>query len=169
MIKLNLGSGNKLIDDYINIDIADGNLVYPLSDFKDESVDEIRASHILEHFSFRDTVKILIEWNRVLKLNGVLKIAVPDFNIIITDYIDHPIMEGYLFGGQIDEYDYHKALFTENKLTQLLWNTGFYKFSRWESEIDDCAKLPVSLNIRAIKSYGIILTTPMNYKAFEAK
>ena len=151
MIKLNLGSGNKLIDDYINIDISDGNLVYPLSDFKDESVDEIRASHILEHFSFRDTVKILIEWNRVLKLDGVIKISVPDFNIIITHYLNHPIMEGYLFGGQIDEYDFHKALFTENKLITLLLNTGFSHCCYWESEIDDCAKLPVSLNIKATK------------------
>lgn len=156
-MKLNLGSGTKEIQGYINVDINNGLNVYPL-EFESESADEIRASHILEHFSHRETYRILLEWNRVLKLGGIIKIAVPDFDLIISEYLNHPIMEGYLFGGQIDNYDYHKSLFTEIKLTDLLWKAGFYKFSRWESEIEDCAKLPVSLNIQAEKSYGIIET-----------
>ena len=158
-MKLNLGSGEKEIEGYTNVDVIHGQEVFPLA-FDSESVDEIRASHILEHFSFRETLNILKEWNRVLKVGGIIKIAVPDFDLITTQFLGHIMMEGYLFGGQIDRYDYHKALFTEGKLTQLLWNAGFNNFSRWESEIDDCARLQVSLNIQAIKSYGVLNIKP---------
>lgn len=156
-MKLNLGAGDIKLGGYINLDIKNGDSIYPLN-YEDESIDVLRASHVLEHFSFRETLKVLLEWNRVLKQDGVIKIAVPDFNKLLTDYTNHPMFEGYIYGGQIDEYDYHKALFTEGKLTGLLWDTGFHRFSKWESEVEDCAALPLSLNIQAIKSYGIINT-----------
>jgi len=162
-MKLNLGSGTKLIEGYTNIDIANGQLVYPLP-YEDESIDEIRASHILEHFSYRQTLEVLIEWNRVLKLDGIIKISVPNFDYIITNLKDHPMFEGYIFGGQIDVYDFHHALFTEKKLKELLWKACFYKFTHWKSEIDDCASFDLSLNIQAVKSYSIIETTPTAYE-----
>jgi predicted SAM-dependent methyltransferase len=160
-MKLNLGSGTKLIDGYTNVDISNGDLVYPLS-YEDNSIDEIRASHILEHFSHRETLKVLIEWNRVLKLNGVIKIAVPDFDYIINNLKDHPMFEGYIFGGHVDAYDFHYALFTQQKLTDLLWKAGFRNFTYWKSEIDDCASFDLSLNIQAVKSYSIFNTKKIN-------
>jgi predicted SAM-dependent methyltransferase len=150
-MKLNLGSGqDKLIDGYTNVDNKFGLSVYPL-DYEDNTIDEIRASHILEHFSHRQTLQVLKEWNRVLKVGGILKVSVPDFTKLIHDFIEHPMLEGYIFGGQIDEYDFHHALFTDEKLINLLHNAGFHKFSRWESEIDDCASFTLSLNIQGIK------------------
>lgn len=150
-MKLNLGSGqDKLIDGYTNVDNKFGLSVYPL-DYEDNTIDEIRASHILEHFSHRQTLQVLKEWNRVLKVGGILKVSVPDFTKLIHDFIEHPMLEGYLFGGQIDEYDFHHALFTDEKLINLLWIAGFDNLSRWESEIDDCASFTLSLNIQGIK------------------
>jgi predicted SAM-dependent methyltransferase len=150
-MKLNLGSGqDKLIDGYTNVDNKFGLSVYPL-DYEDNTIDEIRASHILEHFSHRQTLAVLREWNRVLKIGGIIKISVPDFTKLIHDFIEHPMLEGYLFGGQIDEYDFHHALFTDEKLINLLWIAGFDNLSRWESEIDDCASFTLSLNIQGIK------------------
>lgn len=44
--------------------------------FKDATMDWIHSSHLLE--DFEDWVPVLTEWNRVLKPNGMMIIAVPD-------------------------------------------------------------------------------------------
>ena len=52
----------------------------------DGYADLVRASHVLEHYSWRDTVAVMSEWARVLKPGGVLQIAVPNFDYIIAAY-----------------------------------------------------------------------------------
>ena len=48
-------------------------------EFKNESVNLIYASHVIEYFD-RDQVRTLLEeWKRVLVDQGILRIAVPDF------------------------------------------------------------------------------------------
>mgnify|MGYP001607631342 CR=1 FL=1 len=47
--------------------------------FKDASVDTVIARHILEHCV--DTISVLREWTRMLKVGGRLIISVPDENI----------------------------------------------------------------------------------------
>jgi len=59
MIKLNLGRWNRHIKDYINKGPAD-------VPYDDSSVDEIYASHVLEHFGRHEFMDVLKEWNRVL-------------------------------------------------------------------------------------------------------
>lgn len=49
-----------------------------LSFLCDQSVDTIHASHLLEDFSYKTLVKILAEWRRVLKPDGVLIVNCPD-------------------------------------------------------------------------------------------
>ena len=78
-IKLNLGAGDIPIDGYISIDRKTGQEAYPLA-YEDGSVDEIRASHILEHFGLREISAVLKNWWDKLKPGGLLKIAVPDFD-----------------------------------------------------------------------------------------
>lgn len=171
MLKLNLGSGDKPISGFANIDRRTGGEVYPLTpvdidvthfgspdgyrEFKpggygDATVDEVRASHILEHFPHTETEAVLAEWVRVLKPGGVIKIAVPNYDWIRA-HPDHPMAEGYLFGGHTDDNDRHGALFTEAKLRGLMEAAGLYDIGPWVSEIDDCASLPVSLNLMGIK------------------
>ena len=58
MVKLNLGGGHQKIPGYTNLDRKLGSEVYPL-DYEDGTVDEIRASHILEHFSHREAPEVL--------------------------------------------------------------------------------------------------------------
>lgn len=128
--------------------------VYPLSDYGDESCEEVRASHILEHFSHRETVAVLREWIRVLKPGGWLKIAVPDFEYLAREYLQGEIelpLQGYCMGGQTDENDYHKAIFDADGLTDTFQQLGLANVQRWESEIQDCAALPVSLNLMGQK------------------
>ena len=155
MIRLNLGSGTQPLPGYLNLDIDDNNPVYPLS-YENNSVDEIRASHILEHFSICDSIDVICEWHRVLKAGGELKIAVPDFALIAEAFLNglNPNLryEEYLMGGQTDEYDYHKSLWTEDKLRSILTCLGYTDIVRWHSEIQDCASLPISLNLKGTKS-----------------
>lgn len=55
--------------------------------FDDESVDVIYASHIFEHLSEKATRIFLIESLRVLKIGGVLRLAVPDLYKLSKKYL----------------------------------------------------------------------------------
>ena len=152
MRKLNLGAGNTEIEGYENIDRKTGQEVYPL-ECDDESIDEIRASHVLEHFSHRETADVINDWARVLKPGGVLKIAVPDLHAICAAVASgSPInAEGYLMGGHVDENDHHGATFTMAKLGQLFYDAGLDRVRTWTDETTDCSSLPISLNLMAHK------------------
>lgn len=155
-MKLNLGSGrNDWLTDYLHIDKRYGLEVYPLSQYEDGSAEEIRASHILEHFSRRDVPFVLREWVRVVQPGGLLKVAVPDFDWIARKHIEDPqfdCTEGFVYGGLDNEFDFHKSLFTEGKLRQYLADAGLVDIKRWRSEIPDCASLRVSLNLQGVKA-----------------
>ncbi len=155
-LKLNIGSGGLDLPGYANIDIKSGRRAWPL-DCQDESADEIRASHILEHFGHRHTLEVLRHWVSKLRPGGVLKVAVPDFQRISKGYLaaregGEPVNAlGYLMGGQTDQYDFHKALFDDVALTDLLQRAGLVDIKPWTSEINDCAALPISLNLQGTK------------------
>ncbi len=147
-VKLNIGGGKTDIPGYINVDHLHGLEAYPL-DYPDESVDEIRASHILEHFPFEQTQDVINDWVRVLKPGGSIKIAVPDLDKIWKFYGEErevPI-EGYLMGGHTNPDDAHKAIFNSRKLGLLMEQAGLVSVREWTSAVKDCAALPVSLNL----------------------
>lgn len=170
-IKLNLGCGDKPLTGYVNLDARWGNRVFPLCEsyvldggqgesfemfeMPPAGVDEIRASHMLEHFPHGQTSAVLKDWVAHLKPGGVLKIAVPDFQRIARGYLwNGPARaqaEGFIMGGQIDENDFHRALFDEPGLRGLLALAGLTDIRWWESEINDCARLPISLNLQGTK------------------
>lgn len=94
-MKLHVGCGLKYLEGYRHVDI----MPYDHIDFQtsaedlhmieDGSVDEIYACHILEHFKRFEIDSVLREWARVLKLGGLLRVAVPDFQSIVMEYIDN--------------------------------------------------------------------------------
>lgn len=152
-LRLCLGGREAVPEGFINIDRATGGEVYPL-DYPDNSVDEIYASHILEHFSHKQTQAVLNEWARVLKPGGVMRVAVPDFGKLAMQYANQSMdeyFEDYILGSHEDENDRHGAIFEEGGLRTLMRRAGLVSLSRWKSEIVDCAALPISLNIRGIK------------------
>ncbi len=159
-LKLNLGAGDTLLPGYIPVDCKRGGEAFPLSvpefggSVPDESVDEIRASHVLEHFSHLLTAQVLAEWVRVLKPGGKLKIAVPDFDrIIAARAAGMPLpIEQYLMGGHVDDADMHGAIFDESSTAQMMRAAGLRSVRRWRSEIADCASLPISLNLEGVKA-----------------
>jgi hypothetical protein len=151
-LRLNLGAGDLDIAGYVPVDRKAGAEAYPLQ-YDDASVDEIRASHILEHFSHREVPAVLADWSRALKPGGLLRVAVPDFQVIAEAYLagaQLPV-EGYVMGGHVDEDDRHGAIFDEETLIDLLRGAGLLGVCRWISEEQDCASLPISLNLQGWK------------------
>jgi len=87
LIKLNLGCGDKILDGYINIDVVESRAgvkpdvicdLHDLSKFQSNSVDEILAVHVVEHFWQWEVTDILKEWIRVLKPGGKLILECPN-------------------------------------------------------------------------------------------
>lgn len=154
-MRLNLGGGLQKLPGFQNVDRKLGTEVYPLTGHADNSVDEIRASHILEHFAVREIVDVLKDWTRALKPGGLMRIAVPDFEYIAKAYLnghrDDPLIQGYTYGAQYDENDFHKALFDRGRLEKLLKHVGLVDIQPWVSEIGDSASLAVSLNLMGRK------------------
>jgi len=56
--------------------------------FGDSSVDYIYTSHFLEHLKRFETEKVLKECRRVLKDGGILRVIVPDLELILKRYTD---------------------------------------------------------------------------------
>lgn len=84
MIKLNLGSGFRPMDGYINIDIQRRCKPDILCDitgglpFLANEVDEIRAYDFLEHIPLGKTIGVIEEIYRVLKPGGIFESLTPD-------------------------------------------------------------------------------------------
>lgn len=168
---LNLGSRNRAIPGFLSMDcdahegvdiVGD---ISDLSRFEDGSVEEIYASHSLEHFPHPQTISVLKEWHRVLAPGGKLYVAVPDFQRCVELYgysgINQWLLD-YVSGGQEYETAYHKAIFDEDRLSGLLKEAGFAESFRVEAfpigDPEDCSNLvhnydglPVSLNMIAVK------------------
>lgn len=154
MIKLNLGSGETEIQGFIRVDRSLGMEAYPLDLYSDDSVDEIRASHILEHFPQEEVAVVLTNWVDKLVDGGTIKIAVPDLRKISKNYLDNDTQDTahLIMGGQVDENDYHKAVFDIEALTTYMQSAGLTDIKVWKDDVFDTATLPISLNLMGTKS-----------------
>jgi hypothetical protein len=154
MIRLDLGAGKISPPGFIPLGRDHGSEIFPLP-YRDGTVDEIRASHVLEHFPESQTAAVIADWVRALKKGGRLKIAVPDFRKVAEGYVaGEPLnYQGIVCGGQTDRNDFHHTIFDRDKLRKLLAGAGLVLIQPWTSEIDDCAAYPISLNLEARKPH----------------
>jgi len=143
-MKLHLGSGNRYLKGYVHVDISDYDhidiktSIDKLTSIEENSVDEIYASHVLEYFDRDEVEAVLIEWKRVLRKNGILRIAVPNFEALISVYQKTENIEkilGPLYGkwnvGE-NNYIYHKTVYDSKSLTLLLDHLGFSEIQHWD-------------------------------------
>jgi predicted SAM-dependent methyltransferase len=140
-----------------------------LSQFENDSVDAIYASHVLEHFHHTlngELINTLSEWHRVLKPGGKLLISVPDLKTLCWLYL-HPNLipierlhlMRIMFGAHSNEYDVHKVGFDSETLAMYLAEVGFEEYEQVSefNLFDDCSSLRIldtliSLNVVATKS-----------------
>ncbi len=96
-MKLHFGPGKgweKPSDDWkaVDVDSERGDIVLNLNQvdelpFEDSSVDCIYGSHIFEHVSILNSLKIFKECYRILKPGGIIRIVVPDARRSIEEYL----------------------------------------------------------------------------------
>jgi predicted SAM-dependent methyltransferase len=162
--KLDIGCGAVCAEDFTPWDIKDGRFAHDLSAIADGQLDAIKASHVLEHISFRKSLEVLREWARALRIGGELFIAVPDFDLIVKSYVegaDDPV-EMWTVGGQKDEHDQHLSIWNRRKLVEALGIAGLEVVGDWKSKQHDCSHAKCSLNFRAIKrGFRIMVPEPM--------
>ena len=101
MVKLNLGSYTVMFQHgWINIDVEPLSLYAALHGynfmahdlrlglpFHDGSVDYIYSSHMLEHVSYAQGKELLAHCYRALKPAGVMRVAVPDLQLMAMAYL----------------------------------------------------------------------------------
>lgn len=145
-MKLHLGCGKRYIPGYIHIDLADyphidyKHRVDDLSNFSNDSVDLIYASHVLEYFDRLEARRVLAEWRRVLKSGGILRLAVPDFEALVEVYLkykDLNLIHGPLYGrweipGSKPIIIYHKTCYDFISLQRILVESGFVDVHRYD-------------------------------------
>jgi SAM-dependent methyltransferase len=92
-VNVNLGCGGHYHPLWINLDfIGDGVKVLPWDlregfPFPDGSCHAIYSSHVLEHLDRKTVHLFLSECQRVLKIGGVLRLALPDLEAIVRSYL----------------------------------------------------------------------------------
>lgn len=133
-MKLHLGCGKRYLEGWKHVDLLElPHIDYitsidNLNMIDNDSVDEIYACHVLEHVGRWEVNKVLKEWNRVLKIGGILRIAVPNFEAVVEEYLKNKDLDkllGFLYGGQDYKYNYHNIVFDLKKLKNHLENNGF--------------------------------------------
>ncbi len=148
--KRNFGTGWHNVDggDFSHVHSKD---IY-LEDVPRNSVDLIYASHFIEYFD-RDEVEYLLRrWYLALKTDGIVRLAVPDFDAMIDaytyGYAEVKDLLGPLYGKMLMDGKtiYHKTVYNEEHLSDLLIRMGFKNIRRWDfnntehSKFDDCSK-----------------------------
>jgi predicted SAM-dependent methyltransferase len=180
MTKLYLGSRDYRPEGFLTVDIDPAHSpdiladVTTLTDIAPASVDEIRASHILEHIPWPRAFAALAEWARALRIGGVLCVAVPDMELLarlIAEGRNVWGATGLLFGvGRLENpLEAHQYGYTRAMILAMLRALGFSGFDWWKHDLPDASngwmiddageRIAVSLNIRAEKT-GAPITQP---------
>ena len=169
-MKLHIGSTARS-EGWHNLDIVPGPGVdyvgdcKSLAQFSENSIETIYASHVLEHVPYRQTEAVLKDWFRVLIPGGEVMISVPDLGVLAQLYL-HPqaspqdrvsVMQ-MMFGGQMDDFDFHCVGFNDELLGMWLRQAGFVELARVEKfgVFEDTSTMqfhgvPISLNVKARK------------------
>ena len=155
ILNVNAGPGVDFVGDCVD-----------LGRFESGSVQQIYASHVLEHLGYaRELPDALKEWYRVLVPGGKAMISVPDFEVMCRLFIESARDEGerfhimrMTFGGQAYERDFHRVGLTYEFLVLYLEGVGFARIERVDdlALFDDTSRLkyldtPISVNVVAWK------------------
>jgi predicted SAM-dependent methyltransferase len=178
-MKFNIGCGwRDFGKDWIHIDGGDYDHLDSddifIKDYEKDSADLIYSSHFIEYLDREEVVSLLERWKEVLKPNGVMRLAVPDFEVYSRLYSNNEYsldsFLGVLYGKMPmgDKTIYHKTIYDYPSLIELLEEIGMRKIRKYNwkdtehSQFDDHSQayLPhidkengtsMSLNMECIK------------------
>ena len=166
--RLNLGAQGYPLNGWESVDLHGAPPVdlsaFPWP-FADGIATAVNASHVLEHFAKETGKQFLAECYRILAINGVLTLAVPDMDKFITARLtaNFAPLNGYrwtdlnhLLGGDQTEQreDYkHRYMYSFESLAWALSEAGFRQIEKrpFDETIDNPAYEAISLYMRAIK------------------
>ena len=156
-MKLHVGSGNKRIPGWANVDIrkeVKPDFLCPAEDLRDirgNTVDALYASHVLEHFPLAQVPQVLAEWHRVLKPGGQFYVAVPDFRALVWLYLENgtPLarLRGALWGGQEYKANFH--------------------FTGWDHDTLVAQLKPHFKEIRKVLNFSFLPASFRDYSSFQ--
>jgi len=172
--KLQLGSGLKLLDGWLNSDCSlvfkskcflDVTARFPL---EDKSFDYVYTEHLIEHLTYLEGLSLLRESFRVLKPGGSIRVACPDLRIIVglyapekteaqKQYIKSSVdaslphiriyKESFVINNDVRNWG-HKFLYDEETLAAALESAGFTEVKRFKpAESNDP-------NLQNLESHG---------------
>ena len=143
-MKLNLGCGKRNFgEDWIHIDGSKYAHIYSHDivdlPFDNDSVDLIYVSHVFEYFDREESINVLQKWKRCLKTNGILRLAVPNFEQYSKSYNEKKITLGQCLGPLYGKWEmtetetiYHKTTYDFESLKQVLEDAGFKNIKLWD-------------------------------------
>ena len=124
----------------LEVDFRDWN-AETLYEFSDGTVDEIYASHLLEHIPHTRVKEVLGNWYRKIKKGGKITLNVPDLQWVclqLLKYEKGESLKGYyhqfegehgllsiFYGSESHEGEYHKSGFIRKYLENILLDIGF--------------------------------------------
>jgi predicted SAM-dependent methyltransferase len=137
-MKLEVAAGDRPTPGYVHHDarpLPDIEIVADMWDLpnhlEEGCCEELRATHILEHFSHTDTMGVLLIWHRLLCPGGALHIEVPNLawqahEILRLHEFEHQAeIVRLMYGDQDYEGNLHKTGFTESLLRGHLASAHF--------------------------------------------
>lgn len=174
--KLQIGCGYNLFEGWLNTDLTykkgkigflDASKTFP---FENNSFDYIYSEHIFEHLNFKQELNMLTECFRILKPNGVIRLATPNMQFLFDlylnpkeeinkEYIDWSLkhflpkiktalentegLEIYVINNFFRDWD-HQIIHTEKSLCELFKTSGYKNIHRCET---GKSKLPSLQNL----------------------
>ena len=171
LIKLELGSSKKGSNGFTTVDQDRADITWNLKrgiPLRDESVDFIYSSHLLEHIPYQELMIFLKECKRVLKEDGIFSVCVPNAGYYLNAYFKGEVFECHNVweeakvdtGSKIDQLNYvaylndaHKYLFDDENLVNTLLTAGFSnaQIREFDSNLDQKERINESIYAQAGK------------------
>ena len=138
-MKVHLGCGNNILDNYINVDISSINnnkegymqsdAIAFLQGADKNSIQEIKSELFMEHLTRTESCRLLYYSHRALGINGIFDVTVPVFNpehpMWNTSEKDEILLNRKLYGlcgpSEPDSWEYlHKFIYDKEILITML-------------------------------------------------